>query len=63
MVQMYITEYDEWNDVVETRRPLSTGIFSAIKNVTIQPGFEPMTSCLAGRRTTNCATVTILSFY
>ena len=30
-----------------TRRPLSTGIFSA-KNVTHQPGFEPTTSCLPG---------------
>ena len=45
-----------------TRRPLSTGIFSAIKNVTLQPRFEPITSCLAGIRTTNCATVTSLSF-
>ena len=33
------------------------------KNVTLQPGFDPMTSCLAGRRTTNCATVTSLSFH
>ena len=47
---------------LQTRRPLSTGIFSAIKTVTLQPGFEPITSCLAGRRTTNCDTVTSLSF-
>ena len=39
------------------RRPLSTGIISA-KNVTHQHGFEPTTSCLQGRRTTICATVT-----
>ena len=31
------------NEKLETRRPLSTGIFSA-KNVTHQPGFEPTTS-------------------
>ena len=37
-----------------TRRPLSTGIFSA-RNVTLQPGFEPKTWCLAGTRTINCA--------
>ena len=46
-----------------TRRPLSTRIFSAIKNLTLQHGFEPIISCLAGRRTNNCATVTSLSVY
>ena len=44
-------------DTSRTRHPLSTGIFSA-KNVTHQSGFEPTTSCLPGRRTTNCAMVT-----
>ena len=43
-----------------TRRPLSTGIFSA-KNVTYQHGFEPTTSGLPGRRTANCAMVTRIS--
>ena len=37
------------------RRPLSTGTFSA-KNVTDQHRFEPTTSCLPGRRTSDCAT-------
>ena len=43
-----------------TRRPLSNEIFSA-KNVTHQQRFEPTTSCLPGRRTTNCAMVTRIS--
>ena len=34
------------NTSCKTRRPLSTGIFSA-KNVTHQHGFEPTTSCLS----------------
>ena len=33
------------------------------KKLTLQPGFDPTTSCLSGRRTTNCATVTSLSVY
>ena len=33
------------------------------KNVTLQPGFAHVISYLTGRRTTNCATVTSLSFY
>ena len=41
--------------LIETRRPLSTGKFSA-KNVTHQHGSEPTSSCLPGRRTTNCVT-------
>ena len=56
-------KYSINNTLSSTRRPLSTGMFSAIKNVTL----EPMTSCLAGRRATrsatNCAMVTSLSFY
>ena len=43
------TVYDAEN---LTRRPLSTGIFSA-ENVTHQHGFEPTTSRLSGRHTTN----------
>ena len=40
----------------KTRRPLSTDI-CRYKKVTLEPGFEPMTPSLAGRRTTNCATM------
>ena len=48
------------SDESRTRRPLSTGRFSAI-NITHQQGLEPTTSCLTGRRTTNCAAVTKIS--
>ena len=46
--------------LIKTRRPLSTGVFSAEK-LTLQHGFEPTTSRLPGRRTTNCAMVTRIS--
>ena len=39
-----------------TRRPPSNGLFSA-QNKTHQLEFEPTTSCLPGRRTTNCTMV------
>ena len=40
----------------QTKRALSTAIFSA-KTSTLQHGFEPITWCLPGRRTTNWVTV------
>ena len=46
------------NYTYKTRRPLCTGRLFSAKNVTIQPEFEPATSCLPGRRTTNCAMLT-----
>ena len=50
--------YKMWGRKI-TRRLLRKGIFSA-KNVAHQHGFEPTTSCLPGRRSTNCAKVTNL---
>ena len=41
-----------------TRHPLNTGVFSA-ERITHQPGFEPTTSCVPGRHTTNCAMLEI----
>ena len=44
------------NRIMYNKMPAKQRIFSA-KNVT-HHGFEPTTSCLPGRRTSNCAMVT-----
>ena len=66
-IQFCQTNWDEmetiggWYGTWSTRRPLSTRIFYT-KNVTHHHGLEPTTSCLPGRRTTNCVMVARITY-